>query len=258
MIKVEIKELKKTKNKYIVLVDDQKLSISEEAILKFQIYQGKELSSTELKQMMEFENTTNIFNKILNFLSFKERSTSEVKEYLTKKEVNYAEIVQIIRKLEDLQYLNDEIYVNHAIESYSRSLKGKNYIKHKLLEKGISKSLIDQSFENYGDDQELDSIHTLVSKELPKINIYPINKQKQMLIQKLARDGFQNGLISKVIHSIEITSNHHETLKKEYEKLLRKHKDKDTKTSKNKIIQSLMQKGYSYQDIIALNSEEEI
>jgi len=253
---MEIKEMRKSKKKYVVLSDSTSHSFSEETVLKFQLFEGKIWTKEELDDALRYEAKFNLIHKTLGFISFKERSVREVSSYLDKKDIPSVEKNEILEKLKNLGYLDDQRFIKNAIENYVASNKGKRYIRHKLMEKGLEKSLIDEELEKIEEEQETQRILMMLTKDMAKIHHLPINKQRQLLMQKYSREGFSISAIKKAIATTEFTSNHQETLKKEYEKLLRKH-DKPTKEAKQKIIGSLLQKGFGYSEIASIMKSDE-
>jgi regulatory protein len=245
---IEITDIKKNKSNYVVYVGDQKYSLSDDTILRFQLYIGKNLTDEDFAQVLKHENDNQMYAKVLNFISFKERTEYEIKQYLFKKALEYPQIVQILEKLKSQGYIDDDRYASHLIDTYINKGKGKKYIKQKLLEKGIDKQRIEEIIVSISDTIQYDHMLLKIEKELPRLHKFPINKQKQMLIQKFQRDGYPHNLIAKIIQNQEFSSDHKELLQREMEKLKRKYKDNITKEIKQKMISSLLMNNY---DIIS-------
>ena len=83
-----------------------------------------------------------------------------------------------------------------------------------------------------------------VAKKYQKLQLkYPAKKQRELIYQKLIRSGYYMDTINRVLSNLTFQEDSIDNLKLEYEKLLKKTSDK------NKIITSLMGKGYRYEDI---------
>ena len=65
----------------------------------------------------------------------------------------------------------------------------------------------------------------------------------EVIYQKLLRSGYHSEVINKVLESLEYGEDSQENLEKEYLKIVSK------TTDRNKIITSLLAKGYKYEDI---------
>lgn len=254
---MEITDIKKIKSGYTIIIEDSKYQVSEEILLTMQLYVGKVLTEDQLAELLKKEEQYQLFSKALNFILYKERSESEVKKYLYQKTQNYPFIIELVEKLKQHKYINDEQYVAHFIESYVSRGKGKAYIRQKLNEKGLNKSLVEEQLSQVKESIFVDQMRVIVQKELPRLYQYPITKQKQVLMQKLTRSGYSSGSAFQVLSEFEFVSDHRALLEKEFTKLKRKYQNKLTKEVKQKMIQSLMMKGFDFQEISQLMKLDE-
>ena len=78
------------------------------------------------------------------FITFKRRTIKETENKLKSLETSSEYIEDIIKELIELEYLNDEIYVQKFIEKSNKL--SVNMIKLKLREKGVEQCLIDNFF----------------------------------------------------------------------------------------------------------------
>ena len=87
--------------------------------------------------------------------------------------------------------------------------------------------------------------------EASDIKKYPITKQKTKVYSKLISSGFTSEVATSVISKCEFVDESDEELEKDLRKYLRKYFDSELslKEKKNKIITSLMNKGYNYKNI---------
>lgn len=77
-----------------------------------------------------------------HFLSFRSRSEKEMRDYLKKKEV--LEIDETIGKLKELDFINDNKFVQEFIDSRSKNKpKGKKALMIELARKGIKVDNLD-------------------------------------------------------------------------------------------------------------------
>ncbi len=77
------------------------------------------------------------FDAACDYLSFSERSTSEVRKKLKEKEYTEEEIDEAIEKLNNYGFLNDKEYAKHYIEFAMSKGRGIRRIKDELRSKGI-------------------------------------------------------------------------------------------------------------------------
>jgi regulatory protein len=128
------------------------------------------------------------------FITYKRRTIKETENKLRNLEIKDEYIKSIIDELIELEYLNDEIYVQKFIEKNSKiSL---TMIKLKLREKGIEQNIIDNYFVACEYD-ESDKIKKLLEKKKfsNELSIDEITKIKVYLLRK----GFKKNDIENVI-----------------------------------------------------------
>ncbi|MBQ8292525.1 MAG: RecX family transcriptional regulator [Bacilli bacterium] len=219
----------------IVLLEDQ--------IVNFRILKDKEFTIDEWQQIIDSSNMSVWFNKCLNFLSFKDRTTKEIKDYLRKNQISDLHIKLIIDRISNMRLLDDEAYAYKYLDEVVRKGKGLKYFKHQLEQKGVDLKIINKVSLDYPLELVIDDLIKQAQKHQVKLNTYPINYQKQKIQEKLLRDGFSSNVINQVFNEINFTANIEKRLAEEIKKLKTKTLDK------NKITQKLLAKGYSYQDI---------
>jgi len=128
------------------------------------------------------------------FITFKRRTIKEVENKLISLDINSEYIEDIINELIELEYLNDEIYVEKFVEKSNKL--SINMIKLKLREKGIDKSLIDNFF-NKNSFEEIDKIANILKKKKFSFDL-PIDEQNKIKVY-LLRKGFSKSDIEKAV-----------------------------------------------------------
>ena len=110
----------------------------------------------------------------------------------------YNEIQFIIEKLEKLNLINDQIFVESKIQSLQHQVKSKNYIKQYLLQKGINKQLIeDQISLFYKNNRNLEKENAL--KFAKKRNLLDNDQDYQKKLSKMARAGFSYDISKEIL-----------------------------------------------------------
>src|SRR4030065_223492 len=92
------------------------------------------------------------FSKALKYLSYKNRSTKEIYDYLLKKNFSEEEITQAIEKLIEYKFLDDSSFSEIFIRD--RQLKGrsKRMISYELKQKGVNKETAEESLNKAQED----------------------------------------------------------------------------------------------------------
>ena len=110
----------------------------------------------------------------------------------------YNEIQIIIERLEKLNLINDQVFVESKIQSLQFQAKSKNYIKQYLLQKGIDKQLIeDQISLFYENNKNLEKENAL--KFAKKRNLLDNDQDYQKKLSKMARAGFSYDISKEIL-----------------------------------------------------------
>lgn len=133
------------------------------------------------------------YKAAIRYLSFRTRSEKELSDYLTKKQCDALTSKRILDSLKRDKFLNDEEFARMWIRE--RTLikpKAIRVIKMELKQKGISKELIEEAFQNSEDSPvDLDLAVRLAEKKLRTIHDQTDKfKVKEKLGRYLASKGF--------------------------------------------------------------------
>lgn len=145
----------------------------------------------------------------LKFLSYRQRSEKEIRDYLMRKKVAEETVDQIIAKLKEQRFLNDEEFARMWIESRNRSKpRSKRLLTLELKQKGISDEIIESQLGQVFDGQAgqklggKDDVFLAKKVIMRKVNKYK-NLPKQEIYKKLggmlARRGFDWETIKEAI-----------------------------------------------------------
>ena len=210
---------------------------------------GNSFDNDYLNNLLNESDYYNIKDSIIKKLKVKDYSKSEIKEMLIDK-LNDYDINKLIIDLERNNYINDYNYVKRIFNDAETKLKGKLYIEDKLKNKEIDDKITMSFFSNL-DEKHLAS--KLINIEYKKLkDKYPKNTIINKISYKLNYNGFSEFVIYEEIEKLEYIkgSNDLDLIKKDYSKLLKKYQNRfKNKELENKIIESLLVKGYNYKSI---------
>ena len=154
---------------------------NKDKLLKYAIYYLSKYSSS--KKNLEF-----ILKKKIRRLS----DEKKIRFHL------YNEIQIIIEKLEKLNLINDQVFVDSKIQSLQYQAKSKNYIKQYLLQKGIDKQLIEEQISLfYENNKNLEKENAL--KFAKKRNLLDNDQDYQKKLSKMARAGFSYDIAKEIL-----------------------------------------------------------
>lgn len=244
--KIQIVNVTKKKNKFIVSTNEKEYTFCEDTIIKYYIFKDKQFTEEEFEEALKAEKENSYLNQALNFISFKTRSIKEIVDYLKSKDASREQSEYVITKLIELGYLDDEIFSKNMLDSIMLNKKGPMVLLEKLKSKGVDEEIIKNTLSLYTIDLEEEILDDLIKSLVKKNNDQPKQKQKQIIYNKLLRDGFTSSLVYRLVDKIEFVDESEATLIKDIEKLKRKY---PLKEDRNKIVVSLLSKGYEYRKI---------
>ncbi len=250
---VWIKKVVAKGKKYLVYINDETegISFTEEAIVNNRIIKGNSFYEKDWNKIIKSLDEGILFDKVLKYIDYKPRTKKEVIDYLEEHNATQSNIKNIIKKLINIYFIDDERYARIFIEEEMRHQKGPNAIKHVLLTKGIDEEIINKYLENYSDDFLYENALDMGNKTLKTVIGLPVQKQRESVYTRLYRMGYDYSIINRVLSVLEYSELDFTKLENDYWKLKNKSEDR------NKIIQKLLAKGYNYSDIKKVISEIE-
>ena len=143
---MKITKIEKKKRLYLLELDEtDKLYITEDTIVHFMLSKGMNISEQELKEIQYYAQFSYGKNLALYYLSFKQRTVKEVRDYLTKHEISLDTIEKVLTILIKDNWIDDKQYAYSFIHSNLLSGdKGAFILKQKLAQKGITAPIIDE------------------------------------------------------------------------------------------------------------------
>ena len=200
----------------------------------------------------------------VKYLSFKSRTSSEMIDYLKKKNVDEKIIAEVMQKLGEYRYIDDQVYLKNYVEN-NRHLNyyGSRRMSQDLKKRGISDQLLLSLEDLFSKQDEYQCCEIVAKKNLRILKGQTSAQKKKKLYDKLGRMGYPTEMVLEVIKSLileeepqELSAEElafeeqklSEKLNRDYEKYLRVHRRKGAvgKELMFKIKKSLMGRGYPY------------
>ena len=138
-------------------------------------------------------------SKVLKYILYKKRSKQEIKNkfYNT---VENEMLDNIIEELEENGYINDNNYIERAVNEYKAlnnlSLKE---VRYKLMSKGIPNELIEDYISKHQEQMEEYEINSAKTIIIKKQN----TMEEEAIIQFLIKKGYKTGNIRKAIELLD-------------------------------------------------------
>ena len=250
---MKITKIEKKKRLYLLELDEtEKLYITEDTIVHFMLSKGMNITEQELKKIQDYAQFSYGKNLALYYLSFKQRTVKEVRDYLTKHGISLDTIEKVLTILIKDNWIDDRQYAYSFIHSNLLSGdKGAFVLKQKLAQKGITAPIIDEELCKFDFTEVSQKVaQKLLKKYQGKL---PTKALHDKILQQLINKGFSYEEAKVAYQNLTIEDddgNQQELLYKELDKQYRKYSKKyDGYDLKQRLTQALARKGYDFSDI---------
>lgn len=233
----------KSGNKYLLVIDDKKYTLYDDVIIKYQLYNKKEIDESLLKKINDDQNFYTAYYKMISFLSYKMRTEQEVRNKLKSYHLGKSLSDQIISKLKEENYLNKERYLNSFFhDQISLTLNGPDKIRYDLKKIGYTDEEIYNLIDSVDEEEWINRINKIIDKKLKANHTLSCKMFNIKARQHLNGLGYNNNLIDKVG---EVTFDDTIIYQKTYDKLYKQYKNKYKESElENKINNKLYQQGF--------------
>lgn len=136
------------------------------------------------------------------YLTIRNRSEKEIRDYLAKKKADPDIIDAIVAKLYEQKFLNDEAFARSWVRSRAMFRpRGKRMLQIELAQKGIAKDIIQKVLEEEQEDvpDELTQAKNLIAKRVERLKDHPRQELYNKVGAFLGRRGYGWEVIKKAI-----------------------------------------------------------
>lgn len=251
-----ITRLKINKKNVALYFNKKRLSISYDAYAISYLYVGKTLTDSEIKKIQNYSQITTLLNYALSLLKKGHYSEWKMREKLYKKEAKKKDVDLIIKRLKDIDLINDQM----LIEDYLSYAEEKNISYRKILQDLQDKGIFSKDLQKIKFSESKEKKKALA--QLKKIDGQSLRlsyeKRKQRVYQHLLGQGFNQEIVGAIINQIapKKEEDEYQKLAKDYQRVSTSlgHRYEGEKL-REKIYLSLKNKGYRYRDIVKIMEE---
>lgn len=203
----------------------------------------------------------------IKYLSYKNRTKSEMIIYLKNKNVLEKEIQRVIKKLEEYKYIDDHSYIKNYVNTNRYvNFYGSKRMQQDLKKRGLKEEVLFTLETLFPECEEYELCKTLGEKYLKRFKNLPETQKRKKLYDKLIRLGYSSEMVSDALRTLDLKSEPlilteeeealakaktHEKMKREYERYLRNYTKKGFvgRELGYRISKGLMGRGYPYEAI---------
>ncbi|WP_105615946.1 regulatory protein RecX [Vallitalea okinawensis] len=196
-----------SKNNYLVyFLDWEELLLSKTEISQYKIAEGIDMRMELYQHLTNEVLIPKARNKAFNYLSYRNRSEKEMRNYLKDQGFNCTVLEFTITFLSRYNYIDDHEFAKSFIESKERSKPyGEKGLRYLLFQKGISNEIIETVLSERNDSAEIENCYKLLLKR-GNSKAIPFEK-KAKHIGYLQRRGFSYSTINEAFKLYDIHIN---------------------------------------------------
>lgn len=217
----KIKTAKNHKDLYQIFIDGKFLcSINSSDLLESSLATNDEILDEEIESLLYRSLKGKLRSGVLNYLGRRPYSETELYRYLKRKLFDFSKeteqyknlntetiIEEILESLKTQNYINDKEFAQWLIKQRTKSRKPKSQIaiRSELLEKGVSKEIIEESLSTLEvNETETDRAQLIAGKKLDQLRRKNLNEfeLKNKLKTYLMSKGYTWETVQSVVDSL--------------------------------------------------------
>jgi len=246
--KIYIKNLQREKkNIKVTFSNDEEILIDEDVALDYYLFVNKEIDEKTIRLIKKSAKMAEALKYAYKLLGKSSYTKFEVKEKLRKRHYPNEIIEEVIKKLLDFNYLNDEQYVKEFAQLMESKGYGPKRIEDTLKKKGVNYKLLANI--TYHEDVQMNNLKINIQKLQKKYANLNYFQKYQHILNSLLLAGYETEFIKPLLDELlaKDDQSEKEVLKKDLNKLLQKYKGKlHIGNTRQEIISKLLKKGYNY------------
>ena len=174
----------------------------DDVILDNDLLLKKEITPSIYNSIMYENRIQELCNSCIKYISYRLRSTKEIRDYLKKKDASSEEIEVVINILNKKKVLNDELFCECFIKDKMRfTSMGKYRIIKELQSHNISNDIIDKYISLMDDGAVIEKIEKLVDKKIRSNHKLDNYKLRDKIYYNLINLGYPSDLVVKVLNN---------------------------------------------------------
>lgn len=199
--KVTALERQKRNNKRINVYLDGKYAFALPEIEAVRLKIGQQLNDSEIAALKEADEHERAYQRALNLLSYRPRSSEEIRRNLEGKGLSEETIEATLERLESVGLVNDLEFARYWIEQRQEfKPRGAVMLRYELGQKGVSRHVIDQVLETV-DEEEL--ANRAAGAWIGRQRNLDPSDIKQKLYAYLVRRGFAYSVVRETLNRLE-------------------------------------------------------
>ena len=200
--KIEIQ--KRNKERVNIYIDDEyAFATFIDIVYKEGLSKGQEVNKEKYDDIIKKENKQKCKNTALRIIERAYKTEKEMRKRLCEKGYEQEEIDEAVNFLKEYKFIDDDSYVKLYIKEKIKSY-GSQKIKYSLINKGISKEVIEEELNNIESEEMKQTALCLAEKKYK--NLSKSEKDKFKLYNKICRylisRGYEYDMVKSVTNKV--------------------------------------------------------
>lgn len=181
------------------------LGAHEDVIVKHGVRVGTTLSPEDQRQIEQDDQYVQAKQQALSYLAHKPRTETEVRRKLRRNDTPDVVIEDVVARLYELEYLDDESYAqDYARNRFASKQYGPLRIRRELTERGIDRAIAERAVDDlFAEENPLAAARHHAEKRWPRLADEEPRRRKQKMYRYLRRRGFSSDTIYTVLDELQ-------------------------------------------------------
>ena len=180
--------------------------VHQDLVVKHGLRVGKTLTAEERRTIEQDEQYVQAKQRALDYLAHKPRTEAEVRRKLRREDAPAPVIEDVVARLYELSYLDDEAYATDYVRNRFASKKyGPVRIRRELVERGIDRPVAERAVDDLFEDEDpVAAARAHAEKRWARLSDEDDpRRRKQKLYRYLRRRGFTSDTIYPILDELE-------------------------------------------------------
>lgn len=180
--------------------------VHQDLIVKHGLRVGRTVTAEEQEAITREDRYVNAKQRALDYLAHKPRTEEEVRRKLRRQDVSGPVLEDVVARLYELNYLDDEAYAEDYVRNRFASKKyGPVRIRRELVERGIDRGIAANAVADLFADKDPKAVaRTHAEKRWPRLaDEENPRRRRQKLYRYLRRRGFTSDTITPILDELE-------------------------------------------------------
>jgi regulatory protein len=190
----------------VFLDDEFAFGLHKDLVVKHSLRVGQTLSPEDIREIETDEEYVDAKQKAFDYLAYKPRTETEVRRKLRKKDISSSVIEDVIARLYELEYIDDESYAHdYAHNRFSSKKYGPARIRRELKERGVDRHLADAAVDElFAEVDATAAAWKHAEKRWPRLaDEDDPRRRRQKMYRYLRRRGFTSDTIRPILDELE-------------------------------------------------------